>query len=59
VTVDDRDDGEGATVFNGGGHGLIGMRERVALYGGSVEAEPRATRGFSVRAVLPLEPVGR
>ena len=60
VTVDVRDDGDGATVFNGGGHGLIGMRERVALYGGSVEAEPRATGGgFSVRAVLPLEPVGR
>ena len=59
VTVDVRDDGQGATRVNGGGHGLIGMRERVALYGGSVQAEPRPTGGFSVRAVLPLEPVGR
>ncbi len=59
VTVEVQDDGDGATVFNGGGHGLIGMHERVALYGGSVEAAPRATGGFSVRAVLPLEPVGR
>lgn len=59
VTVDVRDNGDGAAVVNGGGHGLIGMRERVALYGGSVEAEPRATGGFSVRAVLPLEPVDR
>lgn len=35
------------------GHGLIGMRERVALYGGRVEVHP-GQRGFLVRAVLPL-----
>ena len=59
VTVDVRDNGDGVSRVNGGGHGLIGMRERVALYGGSVQAEPQAAGGFSVRAVLPLEPVGR
>ncbi len=42
---------------NGGrvGHGLIGMRERAALYGGSLEAGPRQTGGFAVRAVFPVE----
>jgi signal transduction histidine kinase len=37
-----------------GGHGLIGMRERVHLYGGKFDAEPEAAGGFRVHAVLPL-----
>lgn len=36
------------------GHGLTGMRERVALLGGSLSAEPTSAGGFVVRAVLPL-----
>jgi signal transduction histidine kinase len=35
------------------GHGLIGIRERVAMYGGEFVAEPRAGGGFVVRVVLP------
>jgi signal transduction histidine kinase len=39
----------------GGGHGLIGMRERVTAVGGTLHTGPRASGGFAVHAVLPLE----
>jgi signal transduction histidine kinase len=37
------------------GYGLVGMHERVALYGGALEAGPRAAGGFKVRVSLPVE----
>ncbi|RLL69810.1 histidine kinase [Streptomyces sp. Z26] len=43
---------------DGGGHGLIGMRERIAVYEGEFAAGPRPEGGFTVRATLPLGPAG-
>ena len=49
------DDGAGGpTPVATGGHGLVGMRERVALYGGRFDAGRRASGGFQVRALLPI-----
>ncbi|MEU4347860.1 sensor histidine kinase [Streptomyces sp. NPDC023838] len=38
---------------SGGGHGLIGMRERAKLYGGTIRTGPRSGGGFEVRLLLP------
>jgi signal transduction histidine kinase len=55
LVVSIHDDGAAATVPNGSGsgHGLIGIRERVAVVGGAVTAGPAADGGFEVRARLP------
>jgi signal transduction histidine kinase len=58
------DDGPGAsgassgtTAGNGGGsgNGLMGMRERLALFGGTLRAGPRPRGGFEVRAAIPRD----
>ncbi|MEV0439364.1 sensor histidine kinase [Streptomyces spectabilis] len=57
LTVEIRDDGSGTTTAprkGRSGHGLVGMRERVALHGGSLETGPRPEGGFRVLATLPL-----
>jgi signal transduction histidine kinase len=41
----------------GNGRGLLGLRERLALYGGSLQTGPRPTGGFRVRAEIPVEAV--
>lgn len=53
VTIEVTDDGVGGTVGVGSGHGIIGMRERAQLLGGSLEAGPRPDGGFRVVARLP------
>jgi signal transduction histidine kinase len=59
VVLEITDDGAGAHADPelqraGGGHGIVGMRERVGLYGGSVEAGPGPDGGFRVHARLPI-----
>ncbi len=56
VTIEVSDDGPGnpAPLAPGGGQGLAGMRERVALFGGDLRAGPRPGGGFAVCAWLPI-----
>jgi signal transduction histidine kinase len=54
IEVEVCDDGTGAAAVRDGGHGLIGMRERVSIYGGQFEAGPRAEGGYRLRARLPV-----
>jgi len=48
------DNGTGSTTVHSGGHGLVGMRERVALFGGELDAALQPAGGFRVHARLPL-----
>jgi signal transduction histidine kinase len=57
VQVDDDGHGAAAGWPPVGGNGLLGMRERIAAFGGRLEAGPRAAGGFRVLATLPLDGV--
>lgn len=54
LTLEIRDHGSAGARDGSAGHGLVGMRERVRLYGGEIEAGPADGGGWRVRAVLPL-----
>ena len=56
VELEVADDGA-VTAEGGAGYGLVGMRERVELHGGTFEAGQRPEGGFAVRAILPTEAV--
>lgn len=56
LEIEVSDDGKGAVNTQGAGHGLVGMRERVGVYGGHLEAAPRPDGGYAVSAHLPLGP---
>jgi signal transduction histidine kinase len=56
VQIEVRDDGRGASTGDGLGHGLVGIGERVKLYGGEMTAGPvPGSDGFVLRTRLPLE----
>lgn len=59
LTISVRDDGRGTEENDGHGHGLIGMRERVAPFGGTLTARPRLDGGFEVLAVIPADGPGK
>jgi signal transduction histidine kinase len=55
LCVEVRDDGRGAPRSDGLGHGLVGIRERVKIYGGAMSAEPAPNGGFILRASFPFD----
>ena len=58
LTLRIEDDGRGqSSELSPVGHGLVGMRERVSLYGGSLRTGSRTGGGFAVAAEIPLDPV--
>jgi signal transduction histidine kinase len=55
IEIEVSDDGVGAPASSGGGLGLVGLRERVSIYGGELEAGQRAEGGYRLRARLPVQ----
>jgi len=51
-----RDDGHGPTATAAPGNGLLGMRERVEVYGGALTAGAARGGGYELRAMLPVPP---
>ena len=54
LTLEVRDNGPGMAVSDGMGRGLVGLRERVKIYGGEKSASAGADGGFVLHARLPL-----
>jgi signal transduction histidine kinase len=54
LQIEVRDDGEGGSTSDGLGHGLVGVRERVKIYGGEMSAGTAPEGGFVLRVGLPL-----
>jgi signal transduction histidine kinase len=55
LQIEIRDDGRGAVTTDGLGHGLVGIRERVKIYGGEMSTETAAGGGFVLTTRLPLD----
>jgi signal transduction histidine kinase len=58
LEIEVADDGRGPTAAAPGGQGLIGMRERVALFDGTLTSGARPGGGFELRAIVPIEQGG-
>jgi signal transduction histidine kinase len=54
LQIEVRDDGAGAAASDGHGHGLVGIRERVKIFGGEMSAGPASEGGFVLRTRLPV-----
>lgn len=54
IIVEVKDNGRGAAMLPGSGNGIVGMRERAQLLGGSLAANARPDGGFEVIARLPI-----
>ena len=59
LRIEVHDNGSGAMPNNGHGHGLVGVRERVKIYGGEMTAGPASGGGFVLSTRLPLRGDGR
>ncbi|WP_308120175.1 sensor histidine kinase [Streptomyces poriferorum] len=55
IDVTDTGGTPGIGAVGGGGHGLMGLRERIAVYGGTLDTGPTPDGGYRVRALIPLE----
>jgi signal transduction histidine kinase len=55
IELEVSDDGTGPATTNGHGHGLVGIRERVTIYGGELRAEAAPAGGFILSARLPVD----